>query len=261
MREGVRAGELALPAGGVPEPFVDVEDIADVAVAALTEDGHAGRLYELTGPRLLTFADAVAEIAAATGREIAYVPMPVDAYAAALREAGVPPVEVALIAYLFGEVLDGRNAGRRRRPARARPPAARLRRLRARRRGLRGLVMIRPGDTIANPVTGERFTFTSPDDDLLAFDFALRAGRKGPDPARAPDPDRALRGRLRPRALPARLQDVRRRAGDVVEAPPGVAHGFGNAGDGEARMRVEVRPALAMADMFEEVVELAEAAG
>ena len=54
------AGELALPVGDMPEPFVDVDDIADVAVAALTEDGHAGRVYELTGPRLLTFADAVA---------------------------------------------------------------------------------------------------------------------------------------------------------------------------------------------------------
>ncbi len=49
--EPVLEGELALPANGVPEPFVDVDDIADVAVAALTEDGHAGRLYELTGPR------------------------------------------------------------------------------------------------------------------------------------------------------------------------------------------------------------------
>ena len=58
-------GALALPVDGVGEPFVDVDDIADVAVAALTEDGHAGELYELTGPRLLTFADAVAEIAAA----------------------------------------------------------------------------------------------------------------------------------------------------------------------------------------------------
>ena len=110
MAEGILAGELALPADGVPEPFVDVEDIADIALAALTGDDHAGELYELTGPRPLTFGDAVAEIAAATGRAIAYVPTPIDAYAAALTGAGVPPVEVALITYLFGEVLDGRNA-------------------------------------------------------------------------------------------------------------------------------------------------------
>lgn len=110
MLEGIRAGELALPADGVPEPFVDVEDIADVAVAAFCEPGHAGRLYELTGPRPLTFAAAVAEVAAAAGRPIDYLPVPLDAYADVLREAGVPPVEVALITYLFGEVLDGRNA-------------------------------------------------------------------------------------------------------------------------------------------------------
>ena len=71
LEPAARAGELALPAGDVREPFVDVDDIADVAVAALTEDGHAGELYELTGPRLLRFAEAVAEIAAAAGREIA----------------------------------------------------------------------------------------------------------------------------------------------------------------------------------------------
>jgi uncharacterized protein YbjT (DUF2867 family) len=110
MLEGLRTGELALPANGVPEPFVDVEDIADVAVAALSDPGHAGELYELTGPRLLTFAAAVAEIGAAAGREIAFVPVPVDAYAEALHAAGLPPVEVELITYLFGEVLDGRNA-------------------------------------------------------------------------------------------------------------------------------------------------------
>ena len=54
----VLAGEIALPAGEVGEPFVDADDIADVAVAALTEDGHAGQVYELTGPRLLTFAES-----------------------------------------------------------------------------------------------------------------------------------------------------------------------------------------------------------
>jgi uncharacterized protein YbjT (DUF2867 family) len=70
--EPILGGEVALPAGDVPEPFVDAEDIADVAVAALTEDGHAGELYELTGPRLLTFAEAVGEISRATGRKVRY---------------------------------------------------------------------------------------------------------------------------------------------------------------------------------------------
>lgn len=110
LLDGVRAGEVVLPVDGVPEPFVDAEDIADVAVAALTEPGHAGRLYELTGPRLLTFADAVAEIAAAAGRPVRFVPVGAEEYAGALRAQGVPEAEVALITYLFTEVLDGRNA-------------------------------------------------------------------------------------------------------------------------------------------------------
>jgi uncharacterized protein YbjT (DUF2867 family) len=108
--EGLAAGELALPAGDVPEPFVDVEDIADVAVAALTEAGHAGRLYELTGPRALTFAEAVGEIGRATGRELRYAPVPIEAFEAALTDQQVPRDIVALLRYLFTEVLDGRNA-------------------------------------------------------------------------------------------------------------------------------------------------------
>ena len=73
--DAIRAGELAAPAGDVADPFIDADDIADLVVAALTEEGHAGQLYEVTGPRLLTFADVVAEIARATGREIRYLPI------------------------------------------------------------------------------------------------------------------------------------------------------------------------------------------
>ncbi len=71
--EAVQAGVLALNAGDVVEPFLDVDDIADVVIDALTDARHVGRLYELTGPRLLTFADAAAEIGAATGRPVQYV--------------------------------------------------------------------------------------------------------------------------------------------------------------------------------------------
>jgi uncharacterized protein YbjT (DUF2867 family) len=110
LLEPVIDGEVVVPAGEVPEPFVDADDIADVAVAALTEDGHAGELYELTGPRLLTFAEAVAEIGEATGREIRYVPVSVDEHATALDRAGVPAEYVSLLTYTFSEVLDGRNA-------------------------------------------------------------------------------------------------------------------------------------------------------
>ena len=104
------AGEIVLPAGDVPEPFVDADDIADVAVAALTEDGHIGELYELTGPRMLTFAEAIGEIAAATDRDIRYTPISVDEYAGALAELDLPADFEWLLTYLFREVLDGRNA-------------------------------------------------------------------------------------------------------------------------------------------------------
>jgi len=106
----VLAGEIALPAGEVGEPFVDVDDIADVAVAALTEDGHAGQVYELTGPRLLTFAEAVDEISQTTGRAIQYIQIPHEAFAAGIAEAGLPEDIAWLLNYLFATVLDGRNA-------------------------------------------------------------------------------------------------------------------------------------------------------
>lgn len=108
--EGVLAGEIALPAGAVKEPFVDADDIADVAVAALTEDGHSGCVYELTGARLLTFAEAVSEIAQACGRSIRYTRIPPEAFAAGVAEMGLPGDIAWLMDYLFSTVLDGRNA-------------------------------------------------------------------------------------------------------------------------------------------------------
>ncbi|AGA33959.1 NmrA family protein [Thioalkalivibrio nitratireducens DSM 14787] len=106
----VLAGEVALPAGSVAEPFVDLDDVADVAVAALTESGHAGHIYELTGPQLLTFAEAVEQIARATGRQVDYVQISMEQFVSALAEQGEPEAAVALLSYLFSEVLDGRNA-------------------------------------------------------------------------------------------------------------------------------------------------------
>ena len=110
MADSVRAGELVLPAGTIGEPFVDADDIADVAVAALTEDGHVGELYELTGPRLLTFAEAVHEIATATGRDIRYVQISPKSFGHALAEHGLPGDLAWLLNHLFDTVLDGRNA-------------------------------------------------------------------------------------------------------------------------------------------------------
>ncbi|MGO4642118.1 NAD(P)H-binding protein [Mesorhizobium sp. 2RAF45] len=107
--EPLLAGEVALPVGPVGEPFVDVDDIADAAEAVLTEPGHVGQLYELTGPRLLSFADAVAEIAKATRRDIRFVRISHDEFTAAVASHELPPEIVWLLDELFTKVLDGRN--------------------------------------------------------------------------------------------------------------------------------------------------------
>ncbi|RJK97111.1 NmrA family transcriptional regulator [Vallicoccus soli] len=105
----VAAGLLRLPPGGVREPFVDVEDVADVAAAALLDDRHAGEAYEVTGPELLSFADLAAGLSAALGREVRYERVDPGAWAAALAAQGLPPEVVDLLRYLFTEVLDGRG--------------------------------------------------------------------------------------------------------------------------------------------------------
>ena len=120
-----------------------------------------------------------------------------------------------------------------------------------------------PGQTLENPVTGERFTFTdtaaSTGGELLAFDFALKPGGAVPIPHVHPiqtERFEVLAGRMRFRIG---LRTLIAEPGDVIEVEPGVAHGFANAGDEEARLHVEVRPALAMENMFAEVVAMAEA--
>ena len=109
LHEAVLSGTVAFPAGAIAEPFLDLDDLADVAALALTRDGHAGQTYELTGPRCLTFSEAVAELASATGRELHYAPVSSAAYAKAL-EAFVPAEFAAFLQQLFDEVLDGHNA-------------------------------------------------------------------------------------------------------------------------------------------------------
>jgi len=104
----VHEGVMAMPAGTVREPFVDVEDIADVAVAALTEDGHEGELYDVTGPELLSFDQVAKALSRASGREVSYVPVTAEAY----REGLIPHVGVEmadLITAICRETLDGRN--------------------------------------------------------------------------------------------------------------------------------------------------------
>jgi quercetin dioxygenase-like cupin family protein len=122
---------------------------------------------------------------------------------------------------------------------------------------------ISPGQTLSNPVTGERFTFThtaaSTGGELLAFDLALRPGGAVPIPHVHPNQTErfeVLEGRMRFRVG---LRTRWAGPGDVVEISPGVAHAFGNPGEREARLHVEVRPALAMEKMLAEVVAMAHA--
>jgi uncharacterized protein YbjT (DUF2867 family) len=108
--DGVRAGLVELPYPDSHVTPIHEADIADVAVAALTETGHCGATYELTGPRAITFEQAVDEIARATGQSMRFVPITQEEHAAVMDAAGVPADVAALVAYLFGEVFDGRNA-------------------------------------------------------------------------------------------------------------------------------------------------------
>ena len=106
----VQAGQITLPDLSTPEPFVDVDDIAEVIVAALTQEGHAGELYEVTGPRLLTLAEIADELSAATGRTIKYTPLQHNAFIENVSASGAPKESVWMLDYLFETVLDGRNA-------------------------------------------------------------------------------------------------------------------------------------------------------
>ena len=105
----VLEGAITLPAADVAEPFIDINDIADVAVAALTEEGHAFELYEVTGPRMMTFDELAQEISKAANRDVQFVRIPKEAFAGAIAESGAPDDVAWLLNYLFETVLDGRN--------------------------------------------------------------------------------------------------------------------------------------------------------
>jgi len=107
----ILAGQVALPRGEALIPFVDTDDIADVVVSALLNDRHNGHIYELTGPRQLTFKQATAEISQVTGRDIAFTPLTLAEYQKMLREYQVPENYIWLINYLFTEVLVTKNSG------------------------------------------------------------------------------------------------------------------------------------------------------
>lgn len=109
LRDPVLTGVLPMPGGAVAEPIIDIDDIADVAVAALTEEGHKGELYEVTGPRLMSFADMAAALSRATGREIRHIPISFDEFHANVAQAGGTFVADVFTA-IARETLDGRNA-------------------------------------------------------------------------------------------------------------------------------------------------------
>ncbi|MEM8493031.1 MAG: NAD(P)H-binding protein [Pseudomonadota bacterium] len=106
----VMSGAITLPAGEQVEPFVDVDDIADVATAALIEDHHIGQVYELTGPRPMSLADVAADLSNATGREIVYLDVPHESFIEEVKKSGAPRDVVWMLDYLFSTVLDGRNS-------------------------------------------------------------------------------------------------------------------------------------------------------
>nr|WP_199076817.1 NmrA family NAD(P)-binding protein [Pedobacter sp. ASV19] len=110
LLDPVRAGHVVLPAGDTKEPFIDANDIAEAAVATLVSHEHRYQCYELTGPRLLSFPQAIEEIARALEKPILYEQVSPQMYADLLRSFEVPEEYISLLDYLFSEVLDGRNA-------------------------------------------------------------------------------------------------------------------------------------------------------
>jgi uncharacterized protein YbjT (DUF2867 family) len=109
LRDPILAGVLPMPGGDIAEPIIDIDDITDVAVAALTEDGHKGELYEVTGPRLMTFADMAHELGHAIGHPIRHIPISFEDFHANIAQAGGDFVADVFTA-IARETLDGRNA-------------------------------------------------------------------------------------------------------------------------------------------------------
>lgn len=108
LRDPVVAGVLPMPGGAITDPIIDIDDVADVVVAALTEDGHAGEIYEVTGPRLMSWADMAAELSQAIGRPIQHVPISFEDFHANVAASGGDFVADVFTA-IARETLDGRN--------------------------------------------------------------------------------------------------------------------------------------------------------
>jgi len=109
LRDPILGGVLPMPGGDIAEPIIDIDDIADVVIAALTQEGHLGERYEVTGPRLMTFSEMAAVLTTTLGRQIQYVPISFEDF-----HANVAAVGDTFVADVFTkiarETLDGRNA-------------------------------------------------------------------------------------------------------------------------------------------------------
>ncbi|RRS01788.1 NAD(P)H-binding protein [Glycomyces terrestris] len=104
---GILAGEIALPLADTTEPLIAVADIAAVAAAVLTEDGHHGQVYELTGPESLTMGEAAAAIAAASGKTVVYRAETPEEHDAALRAAQLPEELVGFLNLMYQFMREG----------------------------------------------------------------------------------------------------------------------------------------------------------
>jgi uncharacterized protein YbjT (DUF2867 family) len=107
---GILDGSLVLPTGDGATAFVDADDIADVAAAALTHDGHDGEIYVLTGPRAISFGEAVDLIAGATGRTIRHVDISAEAFTQAQIADGVPAHIAEQLTSIYIAIRDGEPA-------------------------------------------------------------------------------------------------------------------------------------------------------
>lgn len=109
FRDFIDAGTIALPLGAVSEPFIDVDDISDVVVASLLDGKHNGKLYEVTGPELLSFGQLADAFTQVLKRPVSFVQVSQEAFVAQMQSNGVDPEAIEMLTYLFTEVLDGRN--------------------------------------------------------------------------------------------------------------------------------------------------------
>lgn len=109
LRDPILSGILPMPGGDVAEPIIDIDDIADVVVAALTEDGHIGKRYEVTGPQLMTFADMAKVLSTTLSRSVQYIPISFEDFHANVAASGDTFVAEVFTA-IARETLDGRNA-------------------------------------------------------------------------------------------------------------------------------------------------------